>query len=493
MRITFFALICFSLISKLYSQELSEFKGCIAISEEEPNITGQVYEYEGCFYLLGDYFDLSLGRWTGFVSKLDSFGRIEFIQTEKQDTIIGLQTNNKVIFSKDSLFVIGTGIGTINIMSFDLINESINVKDRFAFNELDMAIPEFDLDNVNDQYYFVGKSILNSDNAKIAKISNPTVFFEDFDSNDRSIALKMQKLLNDNLVVACNDIDSDLFYFIFLDKDLNEINSTKDQDVFFKMGKGMLVDDSGDIICTGFTQVVENGIEVYQTTVAKFNTSGDLIWIKSIDYNSGNDFANGAWNNVIESTDQNGYILIGSENRYLSNHPDSIQFIPSVAKISNEGDVLWKKNYQFRASGLKIGETFNDIIKTTDGQYFIGGVSRDFSSNGTQPWSKSIYLKISNEGEIDSFLSNNVEIENNKKILLFPNPTSNSLFIDGLNVDISVVKVFDVRSTFIDTVSFTKTNKSIYVELPQLENGIYFLLINDKEGNQYSKGFYVLK
>ena len=57
------------------------FIGVISQDENEPNIAGQVFEYQNDLYLSGDYFDSQINRWTAYIAKLKNNGELDYLET----------------------------------------------------------------------------------------------------------------------------------------------------------------------------------------------------------------------------------------------------------------------------------------------------------------------------------------------------------------------------------------------------------------------------
>ena len=479
----------------LCAQEYFEFKGCVSISDDEPNSCGQVFELNGELYLSGNYFDQSIGRWTGYVAEIDNNGSIINLITEKVDTVLGFQVRNKVLSKNDSIFTMGSGPGYRGLMSFDHKASKVDISYKFNYQNLGVFIGDVAVDFDNQNFILAGSTPEESGRSiKVISTGESNLSYTDIDANRSSIAYHLRKTLDGNYVLVCQDVitedgeNSFSMYLIFLDDELNEISNTKDNMIDFQIGRGFLVDSFNNIICTGFKKSIQDGQEVFQTRIVKFDSSGNLLWNKPIDFNYGNETGWGMWHNVICSNENDGYILVGSENKYFPSHPDSIKSSASIAKIGLDGDIQWKKNYAFRDTSKRVVEAFNDIVSTSDGGYFLGGQTHDFSNEEILPWIKSIYLKVDNNGDavlITSTINENFE-ENFFKI--YPNPAHNYVTLDFIEVSSGSVSIYDIGGRQIINKEFNSSKVEI-ISIEDFSSGIYIIRVLDEKAREYKGNF----
>jgi hypothetical protein len=119
--------------------------------------------------------------------------------------------------------------------------------------------------------------------------------------------------------------------------------------------------------------------------IAKFNSSGDLIWNRVWGGDS-SDYGNG----VIQLSDGN-YMMIGYNGSFGSDADSAF-----LAKYSDSGDLIWSKSW----NGSSYDQAF-DIINTSDNGFSITGTTRSFgagnedvfiakyTSDGTLSWSRT--------------------------------------------------------------------------------------------------------
>ena len=93
-----------------------------------------------------------------------------------------------------------------------------------------------------------------------------------------------------------------------------------------------------------------------------------------------------------------------------------------------------------------------------------------------------IYLDIVNEaGDVATFFTTTLNNTNFEKIelALYPNPTSDVLYIETPQTTINTVEIFDVQGKSIKQTSITHTNN---INVIDLANGMYFIKIATANG-----------
>jgi len=252
-------------------------------------------------------------------------------------------------------------------------------------------------------------------------------------------------------------------------KNQREINS------FFKT-------NSGEIIC-----LANKGYEVKQPLgqqsfffdwmyVFKINNNNTFEW--GVHFNDSLESIVNTAIKVIPSIDKDGYVAIG---RNINVHsPSTLSGI--LTKVSNKGDSLWLRQYNFLENhGGNIFDRFLDIEESNDNGYIIVGETTDNTTSVNQyGW----LLKVDKHGclipgcQISSQVKN-TQSENPLELKIFPNPTS-----DFLNFSVELFnsnKKFDVRIIGITGKVAFKANN-----LSQIQTNILSL-------NNWSEGVYILQ
>ncbi len=132
---------------------------------------------------------------------------------------------------------------------------------------------------------------------------------------------------------------------------------------------------SGDIVALGEIMNI-NGVNA--TCILKLNKNGEVIWQKSTNFAQ-----NGSGENII-TTDDGGCIFTGERNQDIDYNGGRF-----VAKINNEGDLVWIKSFGFANSNTI------KILKTGPNNYTIIGqgsqiILTNIDETGKINWSKQI-------------------------------------------------------------------------------------------------------
>ncbi len=132
----------------------------------------------------------------------------------------------------------------------------------------------------------------------------------------------------------------------------------------------------------------------YDAIIAKYDTSGNIVWKKNYGGYYGNDYFYG----ITQTTD--GYVVVGESNSVdgdltgiAKGSKDAI-----IVKYNTSGNIVWKRNF-----GGTYDETFWNIAKTTDGYIAVGNSgSTDLNLTGL------------NKGSIDAIIVKYDELGNIK-------------------------------------------------------------------------------
>jgi len=137
--------------------------------------------------------------------------------------------------------------------------------------------------------------------------------------------------------------------------------------------------DEGYIV-TGSTRSFSAGY--YDLFLAKFDSSGDLIWAKTVGgaYNDGG--------NSVALTSDGGYIVTGSTYSFGTGYYDLF-----IGKFNSSGDLTWAKTVGGEGTRNDEGHS---VTPTSDGGYIVTGETKSFGI-GT---SDLFLVKFSSSGEI---------------------------------------------------------------------------------------------
>jgi len=82
-----------------------------------------------------------------------------------------------------------------------------------------------------------------------------------------------------------------------------------------------------------------------------------------------------------------------------------------------------------------------------------------------------------------------IEISGSKNVLIYPNPTNGSLYIQGVEIN-DRIEIFDLMHSLIKTVS-CKSKELVSIDIQDVPSGVYFVVINSE--NQIYKPIKVIK
>jgi len=342
----------------------------------------------------------------------------------------------------------------------------------------------------------------NIENALVYKLTTTDTILYKFPNTNKHQRVR-NILLNseDNFTIACIDRElipnatRDSSFFIFLDKNLNLIgdtyNGTDKSD--FRLGKGMTIDNQDNIICTGSKQL-PTATSIDQLNVqgiAKFNPEGKHLWTKYIGNSINNELGYGKWNSVVESSQEDGYIIAGSES-YQDLAEDTLMSKAAIAKLSYDGDSLWMHTFSFR-QGTRLIERFNDVIATSDGGYLAVGEGLDFSLEvPILPWLQTIILKVNKDGLLDTTTSAAIiPIDKDDPINIFPNPTQGPLYLtQTLNQKLNI-SIYNQSGQKVDNYISDHAQHTIVMDVADYPSGIYTLIADNKSGKRFTRRFVV--
>ncbi|QAA82313.1 T9SS type A sorting domain-containing protein [Aequorivita sp. H23M31] len=90
------------------------------------------------------------------------------------------------------------------------------------------------------------------------------------------------------------------------------------------------------------------------------------------------------------------------------------------------------------------------------------------------------YARVTEECEVLSTPSNSFE-----KLVIYPNPTSNKIYLRGISSDVEHIQIFSVEGKLVQSLE----NVSQEIDVSQLNPGIYFMQVITSEADKYSLKF----
>lgn len=187
----------------------------------------------------------------------------------------------------------------------------------------------------------------------------------------------------------------------------------------------------------------------------------------------------------IEKTPDNSLLACGQDAFY---NGDSSILAGWIVKLSENGDVKWSRKY----TGSTISQTWcwlYDLDVLDDGNIVACGECF-IPDQGQVGW---LLVLDSNGCEIENCINNIPFPQNEESIKLFPNPTSNKIFLTQASGErITDISVFDIEGREVNKKTFF-SQQPVELEVHDLPNGMYLLQIKNEEGKMQVKKFIVNK
>ncbi len=289
----------------------------------------------------------------------------------------------------------------------------------------------------------------------------------------------------------------DTTYLYFLDTDLNLIRSTlgHTDNPNFRLGKGMDIDKDDNIVVTGAQHSPGGSTRDARNLqgVVKFDREGRYLWTSYISNSINNVSGWGKWHSIVESVEQDGYVIAGAES-YQTPSEDTIISRASIAKLSYDGDSLWMHTYSYR-EGPRLQEAFHDIAATSDGGYIAVGSSAHYDAvdESLLPWIRTIILKVDKDGLLDTTLVSVLDIDSQENNLsIYPNPViGDHLYItQSLDQDLRIA-VYNTQGQLMDNYRSDNAQHTIILDVADYDPGMYIVTATNDRGHKYSRKFVV--
>lgn len=260
------------------------------------------------------------------------------------------------------------------------------------------------------------------------------------------------------------------------------------------IGYSIAVDASGNVYTTGYFNNTCDFDPSSSFTYNLYATGGRCAFIQKLD--NGGNFIWAKCNYAVNNDEANGLALDASDNVYITGFFfGTVDFDPSptgtsnltsaggwdvfVQKLNSSGNFVWAKNFG-GASGLDKG--YGITVDPSDNVYLAGfynGTS-DFdigtgTYNITSLGMSDVYVAKWNQtitGLTENIYTNTMNI--------FPNPFSNSIFVETDFIGTSQILIYNVlgETVFIGSSNEQKTE----IDPGNIPTGIYFVKITNSEG-----------
>jgi mannose/fructose-specific phosphotransferase system component IIA len=174
------------------------------------------------------------------------------------------------------------------------------------------------------------------------------------------------------------------FYVVKLDSSGNVLWAKTIGGSNYDVATSIIQSSDGGYVIAGYTRSFGAGyVDIY---VVKLDSSGNVIWTKTIGGSSGDE----AWS-IIQSSD-GGYVVAGRTYSFGAGYDDFY-----VVKLDSSGNVIWTKTI-----GGSLTDVAISIIQSSDGGYVVTGGTQSFGagsydiyvvkldSGGNVQWTKTI-------------------------------------------------------------------------------------------------------
>lgn len=214
---------------------------------------------------------------------------------------------------------------------------------------------------------------------------------------------------------------------------------------------------------------------VYKTKILKVNSDLDLEWETT--------FGNPEYQRdaltctgTVNSHHDDGYLICG------------YQVHGVIGKVSESGDSLWYRTYEPLPEENGFRSNFNDIIATPDGNYAaIGNMSPSNSIETDSIHFKIWIVKIDEDGNIvdkDTTTSIHTLQDFGDKLRIFPNPSSEVLYLELDDVDDLNIQIFDQAGKLVLKRDATHVYHTYMLDISSYSNGTYFIHIASTSGKR---------
>ncbi len=298
----------------------------------------------------------------------------------------------------------------------------------------------------------------------------------------------MELLSTSNGTIVLGQFDNSIseeFLGTFVWKLDNDLNIVLKKEITNTNYRNFILDavvDNDDNIIMAYSEH-DGGLRNFRPLAIKLNKDLDITWERPI---GNQDFSRYPkyYTEVVESSRGDGYLFCGKDEE-----GDSIgNTRGQVTKLSLEGDSIWHRKF------LPLNETnrstaeINHIVKSSDGHYILCGSAGNKNSSQDSIFFLTWMLKIDEEGHLVlSDTTNAVTQHLENKISIYPNPTSDMLYIEHDDIyDISY-EMFNLKGQKVFEARSTESNTTYMMDLGHLTRGLYYLHIVRSDGKREAR------
>ncbi len=227
----------------------------------------------------------------------------------------------------------------------------------------------------------------------------------------------------------------------------------------------------------------------YKPYIRKIDSNGFELWTKVLggehwDY----DLRHDGIREIIPGNQSGEYVYIGTRMEEEASPED--QTFGMIGKINEDGNDVWCKKVSIPDKSNLDQVIFSDMQKHED-IYFIVGTFTFKETPENEPRLQQCLLKVDEDGNLIPFNSDTVSATfdegSNKRITLFPNPTSDYLMLDTKGC--SNCKFTIVNSVGQRLKSFTtqSNNETLIIDTSRYRTGLYYLVVENTDISENTK------
>lgn len=240
-----------------------------------------------------------------------------------------------------------------------------------------------------------------------------------------------------------------------------------------------LGNDGSYIAGTSLSDSTSGDSHYSRIKVFKLSSEGDIIWEK---YYCMTELDNKLYS--IYPDHEGGYIATGHRsNKYHPGHWSNEY--GWLLKISEAGDSLWYRDYQFYSGTEDDFNKLYDLCLAPDGGYAMVGQARTWGTP-QDAW----VIKVDSNGCDTPGCSTGVGIEylrrpetGNRNLYIFPNPCSDNIYIRHQTSDIKYqISIFDLYGRKQDEIIIPKGKEIVSIDVTSYPSGLYLAVLKDEKG-----------
>ncbi len=179
---------------------------------------------------------------------------------------------------------------------------------------------------------------------------------------------------------------------------------------------------------------------------------------------------------VVESHQKDGYLFCGHDGAR-----DSIsEYRGQIAKLSLDGDSIWHRKYIPFLEKNQRAADFEHMTQSNDGNYLVCGSASNSNAEQDSIYFLTWMLKIDEDGHIVlADTSSNVTNLEEDRVRIFPNPTSEWLYIEHDDIDELSYSLYDSQGRLAVELKNLEAHTSYMIDVSTFHSGLYYLHIID--------------